>query len=83
MRSDIAAKAPENKQSQHQTPHNHVLRIICPADIDPMAGGVVGGLGGFGNDADPFGLDAQGDDLTLEFCTGFLERTNVSYVTSP
>ena len=28
MRSDIAAKAPENRRSQHQTPHNHALRII-------------------------------------------------------
>jgi hypothetical protein len=35
------------------------------------------------DDANPFGLEAQRDDFALEFCAGFLERTNVSHVSSP
>ena len=53
------------------------------ADIDPVAGGVVVGPAGLGNDADAFGLNAQGDDFALVFGAGFLERTNVSHHTSP
>src|SRR5260221_14788659 len=36
------------------------------ADIDPVAGGVVVGPVGLGDDADTLGLDAQGDDRALE-----------------
>jgi hypothetical protein len=37
----------------------------------------------FGDDADALGLEAQGDDLALEFLAGLLEGTDVSHVTSP
>ena len=37
----------------------------------------------FGDDADAFGLQAQGDDLALELVADLLERTDVSHVTSP
>src|SRR5216683_4457586 len=53
------------------------------ADIDPMAGGVVVGPVGLGNDADTLRLDAQGDDLALELAADLLEGTDVSHVTSP
>src|ERR1700676_2364286 len=56
---------------------------LGPADIDPMAGGVVVGPVGLGDDADALGLDAQGDDLALELAAGLLERTDVGHVTSP
>src|SRR5258708_40022866 len=36
-----------------------------------------------GNDAAALGLEDQGDDLALEFLAGFLERADVSHVTSP
>ena len=39
-----------------------------------MAGGVVIGAVGLGDDADALGLQAQGDDLALEFVTDLLER---------
>src|ERR1700734_1705601 len=53
------------------------------ADVDPMAGGVVVGAVGLGDDADALGLDAQGDDLALELAAGLLEGTDVSHVASP
>src|SRR5271165_1979029 len=53
------------------------------ADIDPMAGGVVVGAVGLGDDADVLGLDAEGDDLALELAAGLLEGTDVGHVTSP
>src|SRR5271163_3760927 len=48
-----------------------------------MAGGVVVGAVGLGDDADALGLDAQGDDLALELAAGLLEGTDVSHVASP
>ena len=42
------------------------------ADIDTMAGGVVVGAVGLGDDADVLGLDTQGDDLALELAAGLL-----------
>src|SRR5271166_6927121 len=54
-----------------------------PTDIDPMAGGVVVGSVGLGDDSDVLGLDAQGDDLALELAAGLLEGTDVGHVTSP
>src|SRR3984957_19859508 len=53
------------------------------ADIDPMAGGVVVGAVGLGDNSDVLGLDAEGDDLALEFAAGLLEGTDVGHVTSP
>src|SRR6266481_3645797 len=53
------------------------------ADIDPMAGGVVAGPAGLGDNADALGLDAQGDDLALELVAGFLEGADACHVTSP
>ena len=44
------------------------------ADIDPMAGSVVVGAVGLGDDADVLGLDAQGDDLALELAAGLLKE---------
>ena len=38
---------------------------------------------GFGDDADAFGLQAEGDDLALEIVSDLLERTDGSHVTSP
>src|SRR5216684_5137569 len=52
-------------------------------DIDPVARRDVAGLVCLGDDADALGLEAQGDDLALEFLAGFLERADVSHVTSP
>src|ERR1700722_16011489 len=43
---------------------------------------IVGGVG-FGDDADAFGLQAEGDDLALEIVSDLLERTDGSHVTSP
>src|SRR5882762_4647203 len=40
---------------------------------DPVAGRVVAGPAGLWNDADAFGLDAEGDDLALELVAGLLE----------
>src|SRR5579863_5463444 len=56
---------------------------LGPTDIDPMAGGVVVGPVGLGDDADVLGLNAQGDDLALELAAGLLEGTDVGHVTSP
>jgi hypothetical protein len=53
------------------------------ADVDPMAGGVVGGPAGLGDDADVLGLNAEGDDLALELAVDLLEGTDAGHVTSP
>ena len=42
-------------------------------DVDPVARRVVVGPVCFGDDADALGLEAQGDDLALEFLAGLLE----------
>src|SRR5258707_4920100 len=43
------------------------------ADKDPVAWRVVARPAGLRNDADAFGLDAEGDDLALELIVGLLE----------
>src|SRR5258708_32049693 len=48
-----------------------------------MAGGIVVGPVGLGDDADVLGLDAQGHDLALELAADLLEGTDVGHVTSP
>ena len=53
------------------------------ADKDPMAGGVVVGPVGLGDDAHALRLDAQGSNLALEFLAGFLEGADVRHVISP
>src|SRR5215467_7759782 len=53
------------------------------ADKDPVAWRVVAGPGGLRNDADAFGLDAEGDDLALELVAGLLEGTDGCHVVSP
>src|SRR6266478_8517435 len=51
---------------------------------DPVAWRVVAGPAGLRNDADAFGLDAQGDDLALELvAAGFLEGTDGCHLASP
>jgi hypothetical protein len=67
MRSETAPKATENRPFPSRTPHNPELRIIGTVDIDPVAGCILIGTRGFRNDADAFGLHAQGHDLTLVF----------------
>src|SRR5882757_5872340 len=42
-------------------------------DVDPVARSVLVGPVGLGDDADAFGLEAQGDDFALEFLAGLLE----------
>jgi len=51
-------------------PRGAALRF---AREDPVAGRVVAGPAGLWNDADAFGLDAEGDDLALELVAGLLE----------
>src|SRR5579883_2094889 len=46
---------------------------LCAADKDPVAWCVLAGPAGLRNDADAFGLDAEGDDLALELVAGLLE----------
>src|SRR5258708_11607585 len=53
------------------------------ADKDPVAWRVVAGPVGLRNDADAFGLDAEGDDLALELIAGLLEGTDGCHVVSP
>src|SRR6266849_7991239 len=53
------------------------------ADKDPMARSVVAHPVGLRNDADAFGLDAQGDDLALELVLNLLEGTDGCHVVSP
>src|SRR5260221_361596 len=56
---------------------------LCAADKDPVAWRVVAGPVGLRNDADAFGLDAEGDDLALELVAGLLEGTDGCHVVSP
>src|SRR5215468_6083124 len=83
MRSAALAKRPENRRSHDTTPHNVQLRIIGAADKDPVAWRIVAGPVGLRNDADAFGLDAEGDDLALKLVAGFLEGTDGCHVVSP
>src|SRR6516162_7471377 len=83
MRSAAVDKAPKNMRSQRTAPHNSSLRIIGPAHKDSVARSFVVGGVGFRDDADAFGLQAEGDDLALEIVADFLERTDGSHVTSP
>src|SRR5258708_713529 len=53
------------------------------ADKDPVARRVVAGPVSLRNDADAFGLDAEGDDLALELVAGLLEGTDGCHVASP
>src|SRR5262245_25420472 len=53
------------------------------ADIDPMAGGVLAGPVGLGDDADALGLDAQGSTFALELVAALLEGADACHVTSP
>jgi hypothetical protein len=48
-----------------------------------MAGGIVACPVGIGDETDALALQAQGDDLALEFVAGLLEGADVSHVTSP
>ena len=74
MRSDIAAKAPENRRSRRKTPHNHALRIIGATDVDAVARRGVAGAAGFGDDVNAFGVDAEGDDFAEKLVLRFLRR---------
>src|SRR5712692_7913743 len=56
---------------------------LCAADKDPVAWSVVAGPIGLRNDADAFGLDAEGDDLTLELVACLLEGTDGCHFASP
>src|SRR5258707_237761 len=56
---------------------------LCAADKHPVAWRVVAGPVGLRNDADAFGLDAEGDDLALELVAGLLEGTDGCHVVSP
>src|SRR5712692_5801946 len=53
------------------------------ADKHPVAWRVVAGPVGLRNDADAFGLDAEGDDLALELVAGLLEGTDGCHFVSP
>src|SRR6266481_9520943 len=53
------------------------------ADEDPVAWRVVAGPVGLRNNADAFGLDAEGDDLALELVAGLLEGTDGCHFVSP
>src|SRR5262245_55810388 len=53
------------------------------ADIDPMAGGVLAGPIGLGDEADAPGLDAQGYDFALKLVAGLLEGADACHITSP
>jgi len=51
--------------------------------VDAVAGRVLVGAIGLGEDTDALDLQTQGDDLALEIVADLLERTDVSHVTSP
>src|SRR5579885_2619911 len=60
----------------------------CGADLDAaredaVAGGVLAGAVGFGDDADVLGLDAEGDDLANELVAGLLEGADGRHDGSP
>src|ERR1700678_3317044 len=52
---------------------------LSPADEDAVAGRVVVGPTGFGDDAYVPGLEAQGDDFALKFVAGFLEGADIAH----
>src|SRR5882757_1865214 len=83
MWSAAIPKPAENLHSDDTTPHNAPLRIIGSADEDSVAWSFVVGGAGFRDDADAFGLQAEGDDLALEIVSDLLERTDGSHFTSP
>src|SRR5216683_4896418 len=83
MWSAASPKPAEDMHSDDMTPHNATLCIISTTHVDPVARSVVAGPVCLGDDADALGLEAQGDDLALEFLAGFLERADVSHITSP
>src|SRR6266481_3616745 len=83
MRSAASSKCPKHLHSRAVAPHNVQLRIIGAADKDPVAWRVVAGPVGLRNDADAFGLDAEGDDFALELVAGLLEGTDGCHVVSP
>src|SRR5467141_1172154 len=83
MWSAASPKPAENLHSDNTAPHNAPLRIIGPAHKHAVARSFVVGGVGFRDDADAFGLQAEGDDLALEIVADFLERTDGSHVTSP
>src|SRR6266478_6801329 len=56
---------------------------LGPAHEDSVARSLVVRGAGFRDDADAFGLQAEGDDLALEIVADLLERTDGSHVTSP
>src|SRR5882724_12518282 len=56
---------------------------LGPTHKDSVAWSFVVGGAGFRDDADAFGLQAEGDDLALEIVADLLERTDGSHVTSP
>ena len=53
------------------------------ADQDAVAGSVLAGLAGFGNDADVFGLHVEGDDFSGVFIAGLLEGADGGHGISP
>src|SRR6185437_16054107 len=64
-----------------------LVRLLRPGgpdlgttDEDPMAGGIVVGPIGLGDDAHALGLDAERHDLALVLVAGLLEGTDVSHV---
>src|SRR5690606_5307545 len=57
---------------------------LCAADEDAVAGGVLAGGPGLGDDADALGLDAEGDDFAGELVVaGLLEGADGRHVSSP
>lgn len=83
MRCETATNAPEYRNRQHKTPHNHALRIIDSADEDAVAGSVFAAGARIGNDTDVLGLKGQRDDLAAEVIAGLLEGSDGSHCRSP
>src|SRR6202453_2487649 len=52
---------------------------FCPADEDAVAGRVVVGLVGFGDEAYVPRLEAEGDDFALKFAAVFLECADIGH----
>ena len=63
MRSANRPEQAENRGYKPTTPHNPALRIIGPTHKNAVAGCFVVGGVGFRDDADAFGLQAEGDDF--------------------
>ena len=76
MRSATAPTPAETLTSRAAAPQNASLRIIGPAHIDAVAGSVLVGAVALGDDPDALGLQAQGNDLSLEVAADLLERTD-------